>query len=186
MKKIYIILMHTRTIPARLIKFFTRYEYSHVGIALEKDCNVIYSFGRRNVYSILNGGFTAEYKEGEFFHKFNQTVCKIFETQITDEQFEKLNSIFTYMKSKENEYKYDYFGIIPRFFGIPIILKNRYVCSYFVASVLERTHICSFNKRVCFIKPEDFEHLKGFKEIYRGSFNLYSINKPVCTLERND
>lgn len=44
MKKIYILLMHTNTIPAKIIKFVTRYEYSHVGISLEKNCNTIYSF----------------------------------------------------------------------------------------------------------------------------------------------
>lgn len=179
MKKIYIILMHTRTIPARLIKFFTRYEYSHVGISLEKDCSTIYSFGRRNAYSILNSGFTTEYREGEFFHKFSETVCKIYEIEITDEQYDKVKKIVEYMKERQDRFKYDYFGIIPRFFGIPLILKDRYVCSYFVASVLEKTHICRFNKKVYFIKPEDFEHLSGFKEIYKGRYNLYDCNKMV-------
>lgn len=42
MKKIYLILMHTYTIPSRLVRLFTRYEYSHVGISLEKECNKIY------------------------------------------------------------------------------------------------------------------------------------------------
>ena len=79
MEKIYLVLMHTNTVPSKVVKFFTRYEYSHVGIALEKECNTIYSFGRRNVNSILNGGFVAEEKDGKFFEKFNNTVCKIYD-----------------------------------------------------------------------------------------------------------
>lgn len=36
MKKIYILLMHTNTMPARLIRAITRYEYSHVAISLDE------------------------------------------------------------------------------------------------------------------------------------------------------
>ena len=32
MKKIYILLMHTKTIPSKIVRFFTRYKYSHVAI----------------------------------------------------------------------------------------------------------------------------------------------------------
>lgn len=69
MKKIYIILMHTRTIPAKLIKFATKYEYSHVGLSLEESCEEIYSFGRRKATSIINSGFTVEHKGRRIFSK---------------------------------------------------------------------------------------------------------------------
>ena len=42
--KIYIIQMHTYTIPSRLIKRITNYEYSHIAISLDRNCNTIYSF----------------------------------------------------------------------------------------------------------------------------------------------
>ena len=78
MKKIYILLMHTYTIPSKIVKIFTNYEYSHVGISLSRECDEIYSFGRKKINSILNGGFVVEKKDGEFFKKFNNTKCKIF------------------------------------------------------------------------------------------------------------
>ncbi len=128
--------MHTKTIPSRLIKFVTCYEYSHVGISLDKKCNEIYSFGRKKHNTILNSGFNLEYKDGEFFNKFNKTTCKIYEIEVTDKQYQKVVKIINKMKAHTNNYKYDYFGIIPRFLGIPITIKNRYVCSYFVAYIL--------------------------------------------------
>ena len=70
-KKIYLLLMHTKTIPSKIVKLFTRYAYSHVAIALDKDCETVYSFGRRKLNSILNGGFSVEKREGAFFEKFN-------------------------------------------------------------------------------------------------------------------
>lgn len=51
--------------------------------------------------------------------------------------------------------------------------KNRYVCSYFVADVLQKAEIYNFNKKVCFIKPKDFEKLSILNEIYTGKYSLY-------------
>ena len=76
MKKIYILLMHTKTIPSKIVRFFTRYKYSHVAMSLDKSCEVTYSFGRRKLNSILNGGFNILNKEGEFFKKFNRKILR--------------------------------------------------------------------------------------------------------------
>lgn len=173
MKKIYILLMHTNTIPAKIIRFATRYEYSHVGISLEKSCNTIYSFGRRKFNSILNAGFCVEYKDGKFFEKFNKTMCRIYEVEITEEQYENIKKLINKMKSNMNDYKYDYVGIVTRFLGIPIISKNKYVCSYFVATLLQKANVCKFSKKTCFVRPKDFENIKGFNEIYTGSYLAY-------------
>ena len=173
MKKIYVLLMHTNTKPSRFVKFMTRYEYSHVALSLDKECSEIYSFGRRKLHSILGGGFTVENKDGEFFKLFNETSCKIYELTIEDEQYEKVKEIIDEMKLNINTYKYDFLGTGLRFLYIPITFKNKYVCSYFVADVLEKSNIYNFNKRTYFIKPKDFENLKGFNEIYKGKFSLY-------------
>ena len=68
--KVYILQMYSQTIPSKLIKFFTHYKYSHIAISFDKNCNVIYSFGRTKYNSILNGGFVKENKNGEFFNYY--------------------------------------------------------------------------------------------------------------------
>ena len=62
MRKIYIIQMNTKTLPSIIISLFTRYSYSHVAISFNRNCDVTYSFGRKSLYSILNGGFVMENK----------------------------------------------------------------------------------------------------------------------------
>ena len=168
--------MHTNTIPSKLVKLFTRYEYSHVGISLNRNCDIIYSFGRRHVNTILNGGLSIEHKHGEFFSKFNKTVCRIFETEISKESYEYIRKTLDDMEKNIDDYKYDYIGIIPRFFHIPFTLKNRYVCSYFIAELLDKADIYHFNKPNCLTKPKDFENLNGFYEIYKGSYLSYKDN----------
>ncbi len=179
MKKIYILLMHTRTIPARIIRKVTNYEYSHVGICLDKDCNAIYSFGRKHLHYVLDAGFLVEYKDGEFFKTFNKTKCKIYEVEVTNKQYNEVKKILNDMLNNNEKYKYDFFGIIPRYFGIPITIKNRYVCSYFVASILEKANIHNFEKDVCFVNPKDFENIQGFNEIYSGNYTNYKATKSL-------
>ena len=173
MKNIYILLMHTNTAPANFVKFMTNYKYSHVAISLEKPCNVIYSFGRKKLNSVLDAGFTIENKDGEFFKKFNNTYFKIYEIAIQDEQYISLENTIKNMEQNKDTYKYDFFGTAFRYFNIPISFKNKYVCSYFVASLLEENSIHNFNKKTYFVKPKDFEKISGCDEIYKGKYCLY-------------
>ena len=173
MKKIYVLLMKTKTSTDRFIRFMTNYEYSHVAISLDKSCENTHSFGRKKPHSILNGGFVTENKNGAFFKIFNDTTCKIYEIETTDEQYNKLEDILERMEENRDIYKYDYLGIIYRFFNIPKTYENKYVCSYFVADVLEKSNIHKFDKEPCFIRAEDFENVKGFNEIYTGKYSLY-------------
>ncbi len=164
--------MHTKTIPAKLIGFFTRSPYTHVGLCLDKDCSLIYSFGRRNLHCFFIGGFTTEKKNGAFFTKFKQTDCKIFELAITDKKYQKLTKRLNKMQKNAKTYKYDFLGIIPHLLGIPLSFKNKYVCSSFVATILMDLNICKFTKKPCLIKPQDF-NLFNFKTIYEGQYALY-------------
>lgn len=174
MQSIYLIQMHSNTLPAKIIKAFTGYPYSHVGLSLERSCDVIYSFGRRKVHSIFNGGFTAEHKDGEFFTCFNKTMCRIFEIKVSDEQYDQLKGRLKEMLESQYDYRYDMIGILPRLFGIPYTRKDRYVCSYFVADMLERFDVHKFDKSTCLIKPEDFEQVQGLNEVYNGFYRQYT------------
>lgn len=173
MKKIYILLMHTNTVPSRVVKFFTRYEYSHVAISLDKSCSKLYSFGRKNLHSVLDGGFSIENKDGEFFKVFSKTICRIYEIKVTDKQYKSAQKLIHKMEKNKEEYKYDFFGVVIRYFKIPVTFKNKFVCSYFVAFVLQKAKIYNFNKDICLIKPKDFTKIEGMHQIYSGSYLAY-------------
>ena len=173
MKKIYIIQMHTHTIPSKFIKLFTRYNYSHIAISLDKKCNKIYSFGRKKYNTVLDAGFVEEHKNGKFFTKFKDTNCRIYELEITEKQYRTLKRRINYMKNHEELFKYDYVGIFLRFFKLPVSFKNKYVCSYFVGKLLEDAGICKFNKESFFIEPKDFEKIENLTEVYSGKYLLY-------------
>lgn len=180
MKKIYILLMHTNTFPSKLIKFFTRYKYTHVALSLDGDCNTIYSFGRKSLHSIFHGGFVIEKQNGMFFQTFHQTICQVYEMEVSQEQYDTVKRILSDMTQHIHIYKYDFFGLIPRYFGIPVTIKNKYVCSFFVAEVLEKANLVKFPKKVCFVHPKDFTALKELNKIYEGSYLAY--RKDFCQI----
>ena len=51
MKKVYIILTYSGTFLSKIIKYYTRDEFSHVSISLDSDLKKMYSFGRLNPYN---------------------------------------------------------------------------------------------------------------------------------------
>ena len=165
--------MDTKTIPSRIVSLFTMYKYSHVALSFDDKCDVIYSFGRRNLYWIFNGGFVIENKDGNFFKKFRNTRCRIYEIDVSGEQYNNLVKIVSDMDKNRNMYKYDFFGIILRYLGFNITFKNKYVCSYFIAKLLMDSGVYNFNKNVCFVKPRDFENIDGINLIYNGKYLLY-------------
>ena len=173
MKKIYIIQMNTKTLPSKIVSLFTMYKYSHVAISFDKKCDVIYSFGRRSLYWIFNGGFVVENKDGSFFKRFNNTRCRIYEIEVNNKQYSDLVEIVSYMDKNKNIYGYDYLGVILRYLGINVTFENKYVCSYFIAKILNDVNVCSFDKDICFVRPSDFENIDGFNLIYSGKYLLY-------------
>ena len=55
MKKVYFIVTHTGTTLSKIIKFYTKKEYSHVSISLDEGLNQMYSFGRKHAYNPFFG-----------------------------------------------------------------------------------------------------------------------------------
>ncbi|MBE6138735.1 MAG: hypothetical protein E7173_03205 [Firmicutes bacterium] len=168
MKDIYVLQMHTGTIPGVIIKFFTRYKYSHVLLSMDSSLSKMYSFGRKNIYNPLNAGFVIEDINGEFFNRFHKTQCRIYKITINEEQYLKLSNILNEFETNKDVYRYDIIGLIFKYFFIPIKRKNHYVCSQFVAEVLTQSNIAEFDKSISLVRPKDFEKLFGDNEIYSG------------------
>lgn len=168
MKDIYILQMHTGTIPSIIIKLFTRYKYSHVLLSLDNSFNKMYSFGRKQLFNPLNAGLVIENIDGEFFKHFNKTKCRIYKLTISNEQYDKLKNILNDFEKNINDYKYDIIGLIFKCFSVPIKREKHYVCSQFVAEVLNNADIYNFNKPTSLVKPKDFEKISNTENIFSG------------------
>ena len=177
-KKIYILQVHTGTIPSKIVKVFTKYKYSHILLSTDNSFKKMYSFGRRTINNPLNGGFIIESYDGNFFSKYIKTKCRLYELKINDSQYKQLIETLNKYEQEPLKYNYDFIGAIGRTLHINIKRKNHYVCSQFVAEVMEQSQIYKFNKPTQFVKPRDFESLPNSEIIYDGYLNdIGVVNK---------
>ncbi|MBE6148821.1 MAG: hypothetical protein E7167_04990 [Firmicutes bacterium] len=172
-KSVYVILMNTGTLLSRTIKLITRYEYSHVVLSLDNTYTKLYSFGRKRVHNFLNAGLVTYGIESDFFKKFKNTNCLIYELKVTQKQYSKLSKVLKNFEKNLNLYHYDIKGLLIRYFYTNAKSReNYYVCSQFVATVLQTAEICHFDKPLKLVKPHDFNDLPDIQKIYEGKLLL--------------
>ena len=174
MKKIYIILTHTGTILSRIIKTYTKDEFSHVSIALDNELKEMYSFGRLNPYNPFIGGFIHEYLNKGTFKRFVKTRAKIIELEIDDKQYNELKHIISEFKKSYNIYKFNVIGLFAAGFNIKIKRENYFYCAEFVKYVLEKSNINLKLPEI--VKPESFKQIIRGKTVYRGILQEYTVN----------
>lgn len=176
MKKIYIVLTYTGTVLSRIIKIFTRNQYSHVSIALDENMDEMYSFGRLNPYNPFFGGFVKEGINIGTFKRFRNTKSQISSLEITDEQYQKLRDVLEKMCMNKEAYKFNITGLVFALFHKRLMRKNKFYCSQFVRYVMENSDIK--DKRLSdVIKPEDFRKLENLHLEYEGLLRLYDASK---------
>lgn len=171
MKKIYIVLTHTGTTLSKLIKGFTKDEFSHVSISLDAKLNEMYSFGRLNPYNPFWGGFVHEYKDKGTFKRFYKTISRIYFLEVTEEQYNNIKNIIKQIE--QENYKFNIIGLFAAGFHKRVKIKRSFYCAEFVKYVMKKANIEIDLPEA--VKPEDFKTINGIQEIYRGLLKNVNI-----------
>lgn len=169
MEKIYIILTHTGTNLSKLIKNYTKDEFSHVSIALDRELKQMYSFGRLHPYNPIWAGFVHEYIDDGTFKRFYLTKTKVYELSITKEQYDVIKN--TIQQIEKENYTFNILGLFAAGFRKKIKWKKSFYCAEFVKYALDQAKIENDLPEVP--KPEDFKQMPGLKEIYKGYLKEY-------------
>jgi len=172
-KKIYIVLTHTGTFLSKIIKNYTKDEFSHVSIALDKELNKMYSFGRLNPYNPFVGGFIHEYIDKGTFKRFFNTKAQIYSLEVTEEQYEKINNTINQIEQNKNEYKFNVLGLFAVGFNVKIRGRKSFYCAEFVKYLLEEAKLeCELPE---LIRPDCFKDIKKMQVIYNGFLRNYRL-----------
>jgi len=177
MKKIYIILTYTGTILSKIIKCYTKDEFSHVSVALDGELNEMYSFGRLNPYNPFIGGFIHEHIDKGTFRRFKKTKTKIIELNVEEYQYLKLKNAIKKIQLKKEEYKFNVLGLFAIGLNIRIKMNKSFYCAEFVKYVIEKSDIDIELPEL--IRPECFKEVYGGKEVYNGLLQNYKYNYNV-------
>ena len=175
MKQIYIILTHTGTTLSKIIKSFTKDEFSHVSISLDINLEKMYSFGRTNPYNPFWGGFVHESVNSGTFKRFKRTKALIYSLEVADKQYEIIDRLINHMKSYKKIYRFNVFGLFGVGFNKKVKIKHGFYCAEFVKYILKKADIDIELPEL--IRPENFKDIKNAKIIYKGLLREYGKTK---------
>lgn len=170
--RIYIILTYTGTFLSKIIKKFTKAEFSHVSISLDEELNKMYSFGRLNPYNPFIGGFVHEGINIGTFKRFKKTKAAVYSLNITIEQYKKIEEMINEFEKNKDSYKFNIIGLFAVGFHKKINKECSFYCAEFVKYILDNANIELGLPEI--IKPEDFKYLESLKLIYKGKFRKYT------------
>lgn len=173
MKQIYILTTYTGTVLSCIIKQVTKVEYAHVSIGLDSELNEVYSFGRKHVSNPIFAGFVREYIDDGLYKKKENTRCKVYSLDVTDEQYNKIRKKIDYFILNKKKFKYDVLALIKLLGGNPHENEFKFVCSQFVAYILEEGGIKLFDKPSNMVTPKDFLNLTNINIEYEGLLSEY-------------
>lgn len=177
MKKIYIVLTHTGTTLSKIIKSYTKDEFSHVSISLDVELNEMYSFGRLNPYNPFWGGFIHEYINKGTFKRFYKTRAKVYSLEISEEQYENIKNNINQIKNNKENYKFNIVGLLAVGFNKKIKKEYSFYCAEFVKYIFEKSKIKIELPEI--VRPEDFRNIYGLQEIYEGLLSKYQFLAPL-------
>lgn len=173
MKKIYLILTYTGTILSKVIKYYTKNEFSHISISLDKQLSQMYSFGRLNPYNAFIGGFVHEGINRGTFDRFKNTIAGIYSLEITNTQYEEITKTLNKFNKYKEIYKFNIIGLFAVSIHKKIHKKNSFYCAEFVKYILDKAKI--ENELPEIIKPEDFKKIQNLQLEYKGLLREYKI-----------
>ncbi len=175
MKKVYIVLTHTGTTLSKIIKSYTKDEFSHVSISLDEKLNEMYSFGRLHPYNPFWAGFVHEAINKGTFKRFSNTKARIYSLGVTEKQYESIKDNIEQIKNEN--YKFNILGLIAVGFRKKISMKKSFYCAEFIKYIIEKAEIR--NNLPYIVKPEDFKKLNEIEELYNGLLKDYTYRKIV-------
>ena len=174
-KYLYIVLTRTKTRPAQLIRFFTRKPYSHVSLSADANLKKMYSFCRDNKRSPIPAHFNTETVDTQIFGMYDSIPCEIYRLPVTDEQFIHFNENIRHFVENRNRYSYNIAAFIPMALRIPYRFKNSFVCSVWVAHILNKIGINhGIMKDNSLIEPDDLRYILGAELTFKGNLKEYT------------
>ena len=177
MKKIYIITTFTGTFLSSLIKNIIKTPYAHVSLALNEDLKPMYAFGRLNPKTPIFAGFVEENVNQGLYEIRSNTMCRVYSLEITQNQYDKLIENIKVVSDNRKSYDYDVKALMYLSINRPRKRENKYVCSNFVADMLEKSDIDLFTEPAYKVRPNDYYDKPQLELIYEGLLSKYPERK---------
>lgn len=170
---VYILLTNSGSLLSRCIKAYTKEPYSHVSIGLDENLDQLYSFGRLRPNNPMLGGFVREDVVNGTYGRFPETRCALYALRVDELQYRRIQKEINKFRNSEENYGYNFIGLLGYIVNKPIKRSKNYFCSQFVNSVLSRSQVYIIDKKAELTAPRDFRTCKDLDLVYEGYLQSY-------------
>lgn len=174
---VYIMLQHSGTLLANMIKGVTQSHFSHSSISFDSSMRNMYSFGRKSDTNPFIGAFKKEDIHSKFFT--DRTIpYALYVVPCTQEQVKLMKKRLDYFIQNSTKFKYDFTGLLKNYLGIADNPEYKWFCSRFVADIINagspQEH--PYVVEPSLMKPEDFQYTNFAIYVTGGYLNSYDSN----------
>lgn len=168
-QKVYVLLTRSNTLVSRAIYKVTKDEFTHCSLSIDKNMEKMYSFCRRYPDLPLPAGFTSESIYYGFYKKHHTIPCKLYSFKVSDDDYVRLKVAIELLMEKSADLKYDLLGTLYCRVNKQHERYNHRYCSWFVAEILGKLGLLSFDKHYSLVKPIDFTTREDLTFEYAGT-----------------
>ena len=148
---------------------FTGDAYTHACISFDISCHNMYSFGRLYCRLPFPGGMVSEGIDRGLMALKPNSPCSLYVINTDEPSYWRLCRIIKFMFLYRKRYKYNLLGVAMCWFKREYAPADRYFCSQFVASSLEKSGVLELDKPSALYRPGDFLMHKDLHLLYRGT-----------------
>lgn len=167
---VYIVLMHTGTPMATLIKKVTGDEFSHACISFNSKLDPLYSFGSKAGGSGI--GFCVNNPKDAVFKQYHSKYS-VYVMYVTDKAYSAMKSRLKYFTDHAKELKYDIIGLFNIWFNRSSENHEKWFCSRFVMELVSKA--TSLAKVPSLWKPSDITDLDNISIVSKG-FDFFNYD----------
>ncbi|MEG1380937.1 MAG: hypothetical protein RSC73_01725 [Ruthenibacterium sp.] len=171
MKTVYLMVSHSGTAPANLVRFFTHKEYSHACYARDESLSNLYTFGRIHTAFFIPGGFITGGIDSDFYKHYPHTKICVYAATLTQAQYETVEARLAVFLKNQQQYHYGFANCVFQFFGLRVHRRHHYTCSQFIAQLF--ADILPLQKDWSLAKPTDFCNL-ALPCVFEGTAEEYT------------
>lgn len=167
---VFVVLQHSGTPMANVIKAVTRDEFSHACISFNPDLKPMYSFGAKDKTTTEDGkkkffGFITQSPDSDLFRHFKAKYA-VYVMYIDKKTIDEMKKKIYWFINNDKDLSYSFAGLITCGLGKKMNIKNKYFCSQFVMTILQTA--CPGLKDPSVWKPQDLAGLQNITLVNEG------------------
>lgn len=142
---IYIVLVSALTGLGKFLRIFSKYEYTHIAVALNEPLNDFLTFSRRKHYAPFDSGFMHEKIDCYAFGKNKEIKLKVFKIPLSQDNKKIIEQYITNIEN-DKEYIFNFLSMItmPIIHGFEIYKTHN--CMTFTGKIIELSKIVTLTK----------------------------------------